>query len=236
MAAPTRRALAIFGANTDVGKTLCSAGLVLAGLRRSGRAAYLKPLQTGVGGPDEGDAALVRRCAVAATGAAPRCETLHAWPEPVSPHVAAAGGAAPSDAALAAEIDRWVRAADEATAVVETAGGVLSPSAAGGLQADVFAALDLPTLLVGDARLGGVSTTLTALECLRSRGAAVGALVFVGGDAALGNAAYVASRPGAPPVFSLAEPPPLPAPLDGWLAAEAAQFDAALAAVVGGES
>ena len=227
----------IFGANTDVGKTLCSAGLVLAGLRRFKRAAYLKPLQTGVSGCDEGDAALVRRCAAAGAGTLALCETLHAWPEPISPHLAAArGGAAPpSDASLRAAVAAWVDRAGEAgcggAAFVETAGGVLSPSAAGAPQADVFAALGGATVLVGDAKLGGVSTTLCAYEALAARGADVRAIVFVGGDAGLGNADFVADAlPGR--VVALRDPPPMPEPLDGWLAAEAAGFDAALEALL----
>lgn len=125
----------IFGANTDVGKTLCSVGLVVAGLRRSGRAAYLKPLQTGVTGKEEGDAALVRHHALRQSGTLARCETLHAWPEPISPHLAAArsGGEVPSDDALRASVGEWLEraTADGGDSFVETAGGVLSPTAGG---------------------------------------------------------------------------------------------------------
>ena len=71
-----RRTAIVFGANTEVGKTLCSAALIKAGLRRFGRAAYLKPLQTGVDEDHAGDAALVKRYNADGLG---RCDTLHAW-------------------------------------------------------------------------------------------------------------------------------------------------------------
>ena len=48
--------------------------------------------------------------------------------------------------------------------VVETAGGVLSPGPNRTLQADLYRPLRLPVLLVGDAKLGGISTTLSAYE------------------------------------------------------------------------
>ena len=95
-----RRTAIVFGANTEVGKTLCSAALIKAGLRRFGRAAYLKPLQTGVDEDHAGDAALVKRYNADGLG---RCDTLHAWRAYASPHVAARqeGGQIPSDAELA---------------------------------------------------------------------------------------------------------------------------------------
>ena len=53
-------------------------------------------------------------------------------------------------------------------ALVETAGGVASPSSSGNLQSNVFARCRLPAILVGDGRLGGVSVTLTSYESLLS--------------------------------------------------------------------
>ena len=63
--------------------------------------------------------------------------------------------------------------------VVETAGGVLSPAPSKTLQADVYRALRLPIILVGDSRLGGITTTLTAYESLRVRGYSVHAIVLI---------------------------------------------------------
>ena len=84
---------------------------------------------------EEGDAALVRHHALRQSGTLARCETLHAWPEPISPHLAAArsGGEVPSDDALRASVGEWLEraTADGGDSFVETAGGVLSPTAGG---------------------------------------------------------------------------------------------------------
>lgn len=53
---------------------------------------------------------------------------------------------------------------------VETAGGVNSPTMSGSLQCDAFRPLRLPSILIGDSKLGGISTTLSAYESLRIRG------------------------------------------------------------------
>lgn len=55
----------VWGANTDVGKTLFSAGLAAAAVRAGAPVLYLKPLQTGF--PSDSDARLV---SLAATGVA----------------------------------------------------------------------------------------------------------------------------------------------------------------------
>lgn len=66
--------------------------------------------------------------------------------------------------------------------LAETAGGPLSPSPSGSLQADAWRSLRLPPLLVASPRLGGVSATLAAAEALVSRGhgAPVAAVVLAG--------------------------------------------------------
>jgi bifunctional dethiobiotin synthetase / adenosylmethionine---8-amino-7-oxononanoate aminotransferase len=63
-------------------------------------------------------------------------------------------------------------------AVVETAGGVLSPAPSGNLQADVYRVFDFPTILIGDGKLGGIGNTITSFESLWTRGYAVDAIVL----------------------------------------------------------
>ena len=53
---------------------------------------------------------------------------------------------------------------------LETAGGVHSPGPSGMPQADLYAPLRLPTILVGDSKLGGISQTISAYESLKMRG------------------------------------------------------------------
>lgn len=70
-------------------------------------------------------------------------------------------------------IDKELRSyarGEDGIAIVETAGGVLSPAPSGSSQADLYRTLRLPTLLVGDHQLGGIATTISAWESLKIRG------------------------------------------------------------------
>ena len=179
-----RRTAIVFGANTEVGKTLCSAALIRAGLRRFGRAAYLKPLQNGRRRRPRRRRGPVERYNADGLG---HCDTLHAWRASVTRRRRAAG--------------RWTsrttRSSPRAVSEWMRAGGALPrrrdrrrvPVAGGGKRrrAGAPAGLDVPALLVGDARLGGISCS-----CARGRRRAAGLRRavhhFVGDDAALGNA------------------------------------------------
>ena len=54
--------------------------------------------------------------------------------------------------------------------LLETAGGVNSPTPTGSSQADLYRLLRLPIFLVADAKLGGISSTISAFESLYVRG------------------------------------------------------------------
>ena len=200
----TTRPLLLFGANTDVGKTVCAAGLVRAALRRDERALYVKPVQTGARPGDDGDAragatwirARARRPARARRRRRPRGgarrrprraararDALRLGARGLAaPRLAQRTGrrtrprrATPSCSRRCARGSRAARAPLK-LALVETAGGVLSPAPSGSLQADAYAPLFAAgaapaAALVGDGRLGGISATLCALEALRARGA-----------------------------------------------------------------
>ena len=55
-------------------------------------------------------------------------------------------------------------------------------------QCDVYRHLRLPSLLVGDPKLGGISTTLTAYTTLVAGGYDVDAMVFFGSSGSGGAA------------------------------------------------
>lgn len=68
------------------------------------------------------------------------------------------------------------------TLLLETAGGVHSPTLSGTSQADLYRPLRLPVLLVADPRLGGISASISAFESLHMRGYDVeGVLLFADG-------------------------------------------------------
>lgn len=75
-------------------------------------------------------------------------------------------------------------------AVIETAGGSLSPAPSGTLQADLYRPLRLPVSLVGDHRLGGIGSTISAFESLHIRGYDIDSVVLFE-DKAFGNHEYL---------------------------------------------
>ncbi len=186
----------VFGANTDVGKTVVSTGLLRAAAMAAPfrRLTYIKPLQTGQ--VHDGD--FVRRYAAPATqDITVHCHTLFSWRTPVSPHLAAAKeGSTVTGEEIVAKLQAQLAqnaAEGGGITVVETAGGVLSPgpSSARQAQADLYRPLRLPVLLVGDGRLGGISCTLSAYESLHSRGYDVQAVAILDSADRLNNAAAV---------------------------------------------
>ena len=60
--------------------------------------------------------------------------------------------------------------------------GVHSPTLSGIPQADAYRPLFLPTVLIGDARLGGISSTISAFESLLLRGYIVDAILLFKDD------------------------------------------------------
>lgn len=251
----------VWGCNTAVGKTVFSAALLAASPSPS---LYIKPVQSGY--PPDDDAAVVSAHAPHA-----RPVSFFKYAAPVSPHLAAhlEGATPPTDAHLLQMLSEKLAefsqppqsgadAASGALALVETAGGVLSPTPAGAAQADAYRPLRLPAVLLGDAGLGGISATLSAYEALVARGYDVPAIfLFAQGDdtPSSSSATATGSTPSSPPALDnhaviaravdaavttvhVAPPlPPEPVPLREYLARPAAAsfFAAALAALCDGE-
>lgn len=115
------------------------------------------------------------------------CRTEFAWSDPVSPHLAVEQLGRPvSDLELQEAVHKRLKAFHDAAsskqgslALVETAGAVLSPAPSGRVQADVLRGMRLPGILVGDGRIGGISSTLCALESLLIRGFDVSIIVIM---------------------------------------------------------
>jgi dethiobiotin synthetase len=193
-----------------------SAGLVQAAIR-VGRTQYIKPLQTGalMGLDVSADEYTVRTRAHASPSVGPlvhdrlTSSTLFCWPEPRSPHEAAAMAKEtmqveiPStqhvvDAiadAVAQCMKGITEADDDGVCIIESAGGVLSPGATGEPQGDMYTGLDRllnhpPVLLVGDAKLGGIAVTLASIEALWRRQYHVPVIAFVE-ESGYDNASFV---------------------------------------------
>ncbi|KAK9076821.1 hypothetical protein SSX86_005155 [Deinandra increscens subsp. villosa] len=111
------------------------------------------------------------------------CKTIFAWKEAISPHLATEReGAVVGDSdvleLLKKCLEIGVGSEGRVLSLVETAGGVASPGSSGSLQCDLYRPFRLPSILVGDGRLGGISGTISAYESLTIRGYDVVAIVL----------------------------------------------------------
>lgn len=169
MSGTLRRGVLVTGTDTEVGKTLVTAGIVAA-LRQAGVPVQpLKPVESGTdeNGGVPADAQLLATCAGLPLGAT----HVVALAEPLAPVVAARRQGVelsmePLDAAVAA-------VPDSTALVVEGVGGALVEVAAGVFVADLPTRWGLPVLVVAANRLGVLSHTLLTVQALQQRGAQV---------------------------------------------------------------
>merc|ERR1712000_23925 len=105
--------------------------------------------------------------------------------KPLSPHLAAqldgSSSIPTSDHQIVRQVKELLSQHSQAGgryAILETAGGVLSPGPSGSVQADLYRPLRLPTLLIGDSKLGGIGTTISAFESLHVRGYDLDSLIL----------------------------------------------------------
>ncbi|OJJ69057.1 hypothetical protein ASPBRDRAFT_46339 [Aspergillus brasiliensis CBS 101740] len=176
------RAHQVYGANTDVGKTIVSTVLcnAITRLNSQSPAAFLKPVSTGP--LDDADDRHIRRYA---PGTLTKC--LYQFDEPVSPHIAAKQKqlTIPRDDDIIASVHQtlsdWAAQGID-FALVETAGGVHSPGPNGNSQADLYRPLRLPIVLIADSRLGGISSSISAYESLLLRGYDVNSVLLFQDD------------------------------------------------------
>ncbi|CEG65135.1 hypothetical protein RMATCC62417_01987 [Rhizopus microsporus] len=172
---PTRafQAYQIFAANTNVGKTIFATGLCRAAAimaeQNNRDVFYVKPVQTGF--PIDSDE---RHVKTYNKSSLLKTNTLYTYPDPVSPHIAT--DKPPKDEEVLENVKRQIldyvqqQKPNGSYLFLETAGGIHSPVMSGTPQADFYRSLRLPTILIGDSNLGGISTTLTSFESLKLRG------------------------------------------------------------------
>lgn len=178
--------LFISGTDTDVGKTIITAGLLRALLERAPavlRATACKPVQTGCFSGASGalrapDAELYAR---AARGLNPGhravADPLFLFSRPCSPHLAAASEQTRiSGGAIVRAVGQLQR--DGLFPLVEGAGGLYVPLNEDQTMLDLMADLGLPVLLVTANRLGVINHVLLSLRALQSRGLRVAGIVF----------------------------------------------------------
>lgn len=172
----------VTGTDTGVGKTLVGCAIVRALRARGVDVAVRKPIETGVGPDGPLDAQALREAAGSSEPLDAICPV--SLPLPAAPSVAA------DDAGHDVAIDRVLANLREACArhaftLVEGAGGLLVPIAAGYTMADLARDLALPLVVVARARLGTLNHTHLTLEAARAHGLHLAGVVISHGDGAL---------------------------------------------------
>lgn len=170
----------VMGTDTDVGKTHICAALSLTLLDAGHRVVACKPVETGIATTSSDDdrnavgsdlQVVERACAAAPAG---RIRYVHGarYPLPAAPTAAArAAGVRSMSAAEAAALVRSVEDGADAV-VVETCGAAMTPLSDTDVMSDLATLLpDYLPIIVAGLRLGVLSHTIAAVECLRSRGA-----------------------------------------------------------------
>jgi dethiobiotin synthetase len=159
------QAIVVTATDTDVGKTVFSAGLT-----RALDGCYWKPVQAGLDGGT--DSETVRRLSgLPDERILPEAYKLRA---PASPHHAAAIDNVIIDPRLLdpPPCDRRL--------VIEGAGGLLVPLAGGLLFADIFARWRFETVVVARTALGTINHSLLTIEALRARDIPILGIAFIG--------------------------------------------------------
>lgn len=168
------RYVVVTATDTGVGKTLVSTGLARALVAAGERVVAIKPFETGLVGDERGDGEAL----AAATGQVEPRRALVRLRDPLTPALAAEREGVVLDVAGVTARIRGLAAGFD-TAIVEGAGGVLSPLT---WTADIVSlARDLGAqhvVLVAADKLGTLSLTHTAVKCLVDAGLTPSAIVL----------------------------------------------------------
>jgi adenosylmethionine-8-amino-7-oxononanoate aminotransferase len=195
------RLLGLVGTDTEVGKTVVTAGLALALRPRGWRVAAIKPVATGVAPGESGeDAELLAQ----ATDADARDCLGVGFRLPRSPLAAAQAEGAKVDVD---QLVAWVRQRAEAPEVdlllVEPTGGLNVPITSEVTMGGFFRRLAAPVVIVGRAGLGTINHTTLTIDACRNLGLPVLGVILSDGQGtepafAAENAAEIARQSGVP--------------------------------------
>lgn len=167
------RSVFVTGTDTEVGKTVVSAGIAAALARRGVDVGVMKPVATG-GSPSE-DALHLRRAA----GVADPVELVNpvCFKAPLAPTEAARRERRRVDLAPAWRAWKRLRRAHDRM-VVEGIGGLLVPLRRGYTVADMAARLGLPLVIVTRPALGTINHTSLTVRVARQAGLRVAGIVI----------------------------------------------------------
>lgn len=198
----------IAGTDTGVGKTRVTAGLITVLRERGLSAAGMKPVVCGLIN-DNGryfSEDVDNICIASGQKADGRDVNPYAFPEPISPNIAAKKHQTSIDIAV---IKRHFSSICENSdfPVVEGTGGWLAPISEEQTMADIAVALGLPVILVVGLRLGCLNHALLTAQAMHASGLPlagwIGSRVAEDFDEAEGNIHTLTIRLGAPPLALL---------------------------------
>lgn len=172
------KSLFVAGTGTDLGKTHIACALLRAAQARGLSVDAFKPVVSGFDpdAPETSDP--VRLAAAMGQPNAWREVSPRRYRAPLAPNLAARQeGQTLAMADLIADCRTWLESRNVDLALIEGAGGVMSPMTEDATNLDLMTALALPVLLVAGSYLGTASHLLTALEVLRARGLTTAAIV-----------------------------------------------------------
>lgn len=169
------RLVVVTGTGTEIGKTHVAVALVLAAAARGLRVTGYKPIESGLSGPESGDAHDLRVASTNPLDPSP----LYGFAEPISPHLAAARTGARIDLHRIVEVVEPCRN-DVDLIVVELAGGLFSPLSAEHDNCDLLAALAPDaSVLVGRDALGVLHDVRAVRLAAGTKGVSLTDLVVV---------------------------------------------------------
>jgi dethiobiotin synthetase len=168
--------LLVVGTDTEVGKTVIAAALILALRERGLRAVGFKPVETGLTAGELADSEILAKASGFET---PLARPLLRLAEPLAPAVAADRAGLHVDPALIDERMRALRAA-AGRVVVEGAGGLLVPLLWDYSAVDLAARHNLEVVIVGRPGLGTLNHVALTHEALAARQIGVRGIVLSG--------------------------------------------------------
>ena len=172
----------IIGTDTEVGKTVVSAGLMHLLLENNYKAAYFKPVASGQvllnGSYQSTDATFVK--AVSGFAEDSKNITAFSFRSAVAPHFAARLESKSIDLAVIRNILQYLKNRYEFI-IAEGAGGLAVPlNDQGFMQYDLIRELGFPCLLVSRTGLGTINHTLLTLRFAQSEGLVIKGIVMNG--------------------------------------------------------
>ena len=172
----------IIGTDTEVGKTVVSAGLMHLLLGNTHKAAYFKPVASGEvllnGSSQSTDASFVKT--VSGFAEDPENITPFSFKNAVAPHFAARLEGRTIDPAVIKDALQYLKNSYEMI-IAEGAGGLAVPlNDQGFMQYDLIRELGFPCLLVCRTGLGTINHTLLTLRFAKSAGLAIKGIVMNG--------------------------------------------------------